>query len=123
VQGNLASTYRMLDRNQQASWMYRDVYSGRLKLNGEEHERTLVAALNYAVTLHDLKRYAQVKALLRKTIPVAQRVLGDSDDTTLRLRKTYATALIPNGSRAACSAARTRSRRRSSALYGTREPC
>ena len=29
---------------------------------------------------------------MRKTIPVARRVLGDSNDTTLRLRKTYAKA-------------------------------
>ena len=28
--------------------MQRDVYSGRLKLNGEEHEETLRAANNYA---------------------------------------------------------------------------
>ena len=31
--------------------------------------------------------------MLRKTIPVAQRVLGESYELTLRMRKIYATAL------------------------------
>ena len=73
--------------------MNRDVYSGRLKLSGEEHGNTLIAALNYAVTLHELKRYAEAKSLLRKTIPVARRVLGESNDLTLKMRSIYAGAL------------------------------
>ena len=48
--------------------------------------------LNYGASLIDLRRNAEAKALMRKTIPVARRVLGDSNDTTLRLRKTYAKA-------------------------------
>ena len=31
---------------------------------------------------------------MRKTMPVAQRVLGDSNDTTLRMRSIYARALL-----------------------------
>jgi len=34
--------------------MKRDVYSGYLKLYGEEHERTLIVANNYAVDFCDL---------------------------------------------------------------------
>ena len=48
VQGNLANTYRMLGRLEEALQMKRDVYSGWLKLNGEEHEETLMQAYNYA---------------------------------------------------------------------------
>ena len=44
----------------------RDVYSGRLKLNGEEHEQTLLAANNYATSLGDLK------ALRRSQVAAAQ---------------------------------------------------
>ena len=36
---------------QEALQMKRDVYSGRLKLNGEEHGKTLIAANNYAQSL------------------------------------------------------------------------
>ena len=73
--------------------MRRDAYSKRLGLYGADDLDTLRAAVNYASSLNRLQHYAEVKALLRKTMPVARRVLGDSDDTTLRMRSTYATAL------------------------------
>ena len=74
--------------------MERDVYSGRFKLNGDEHEMTLIAANNYASTLKDLERFEEARALLRKTMPVARRVLGGSNDTTLRMSLIYARALF-----------------------------
>ena len=73
--------------------MHRDVYSGRLKLFGEEHRETIIAVLNYTSSLVTLERFKEVRTLLRRTIPVAQRVLGDSKDITLRMRKVYAKAL------------------------------
>ena len=73
--------------------MSRDVYSGRLKLNGEEDDRTLTAAYNYAVSLNDANRFEEGQALYRKTIPVVRRILGESHDLTLRMRWSYATAL------------------------------
>ena len=73
--------------------MFHDVYSGRLRLNGEEHQSTLRAALNYASSLSELQRFEEAKALLRKTLPVARRVLGDGHDTTLRARTVYAAGL------------------------------
>ena len=73
--------------------MFHDVYSGRLKLYGEEHESTIRAALNYAASLGQLQRFGEAKSLLRKTIPVAQRVLGVSNDTALRMRWAYAGAI------------------------------
>ena len=48
---------------------------------------------NYAVSLRDLRRFEEAKSLLRTTIPVARRVLGDGDSLTLRMRKVYAHAL------------------------------
>ena len=60
---------------------------------GEEHPDTLREAGNYAESLKDLKRYGEAKALLRKTIPVARRVLGKSHDLTLVMKKVYADAL------------------------------
>ena len=60
---------------------------------GEEGEYTLTAANNYADSLSSLQRFEEAKLLLRKTIPVARRVLGEGDSTTLRMRKSYALAL------------------------------
>ena len=52
-----------------------------------------IAANNYADTLVGLDRFEEAKSLMRKTLPVARRVLGDSNDTTLRTRWMYAMAL------------------------------
>ena len=92
-QGNLASTYRALGRLDEASRMQRDVYSGRLKLNGEEHLETLRAAYNYANSLVALQRFKEATSLLRKTIPVARRVLGEGNEITIRMGLVYAEAL------------------------------
>ena len=93
VQANLARTYGALGRFEEALRLKRAVYSGRLKLGGEEHRDSLIAALNYAASLVNLERYEEAKELLRKTIPVARRVLGDNEDLTLRMRSLYADAL------------------------------
>ena len=74
--------------------MLRDVYAGRLKLNGDEHEYTFIAADNYALSLLGLQRFEEAKALLRKMMPVARRVLGESYETTLKMRTVYARALF-----------------------------
>ena len=93
VQNNLANTYDVLGKLEQALSMRRDVYSGRLKLSGEEHERTLRAASNYAASLARLRQSEEAKALLRKTIPATRRILGESHQITLHLRCNYALAL------------------------------
>jgi hypothetical protein len=54
---------------------------------------TLAASCNYAVTLRDLEHFEEAKALMRKTIPVARRVLGENDDRTLKMRWCYAQSL------------------------------
>jgi hypothetical protein len=61
-----------------------------MKLDGEEHERTLGGALNYSTSLVNLRRFEEAKSLLRRTMPVARRLLGDSNEVTLRLRWQYA---------------------------------
>ena len=93
VQTNLACTYQSVGRLDEALRMRRDVYAGRLKLDGEGHERTLLVANNYASSLVDLRRFEEAKTLLRRTLPVARRVLGDSYDLTLKMRKIYARSL------------------------------
>ena len=73
--------------------MKRDVYSGRLELNGEECGATLRAANNYAISLLGLQRFEEVKSLLRKTMPVAQSALGKCNENTLKMRWCCAVAL------------------------------
>ena len=72
--------------------MKRDVYSGCLKLCGEEHGKTLLAANNYANALIENKRFKEAKSVLRKTMPVARRVLGDNHEVTLNMRQNYTRA-------------------------------
>jgi hypothetical protein len=69
-----------------------------MRLNGEEHEETLLAAHNYAETLNDLQRFEEAKPLLRKTIPVTRRVIGEGQELTLRMRWEYALALCRDNS-------------------------
>jgi len=93
AQCNLGLTYQKFGRFEDALRMQLAVYSGRLKINGEEHEQTLRAANNYAAILVHLQRFQEAKSLLRKSVPVARRVLGENDETTLRLRWNYAGVL------------------------------
>ena len=90
AQGNLADTYNSLGRHEDAIRIERDVYYGYLKLNGEENRDTCTAANNYSSSLVDAKRFEEARSLLRQMIPVAQRVLGDSDRLVLKMRWMYA---------------------------------
>ena len=94
LQSNLANSYQVLGKLKEALRMRQDVYSGRLKLNGEEDRLTLASALNYASTLCELRRFEEVKSLMRKTMCVAQRVLGEANDLTLKMKKLYAEVLF-----------------------------
>ena len=89
VQSNLAMTYCKLGRHEEALDLQREVYSVCSKVFGE-HEHTLLAANNYASNLVTLKRFGEARSLMQKTMPVARRVLGDSHDYTLTMRKVYA---------------------------------
>ena len=85
--------HRKLKRLDEALRVRQEVYSGRLRLDGEEHERTLTAASHYSSSLIDLKRFEEAKALMRKSVPVARRVLGENHELTIRLRWNYAVTL------------------------------
>ena len=93
VQSNLSNIYQGLGREEEGLLLKREVYSKKLKIYGMEHRRTLLEAYNLANTLLDPGRYEEAKALLRKTMPVARRVLEENDDTTLRMRWLYAMTL------------------------------
>ena len=92
-QSNLANSHNELGRHEEAMNIYRDVYSARVKLNGEEHGSTLGAAANYASCLGSLQRWEEVKDFLGPKITVAQRVLGESDMLTHRITLDHTVAL------------------------------
>ena len=92
MQSNLAATYQRLRRFEEAMRLKKDVYSRYLRLHGNDHAYTLTAASNYALSLNDLKRFEETRALLRKTMPVARRVLGEGCEATLIMRLNYAKA-------------------------------
>ena len=93
VQNNLAITYRKLGLDEKALRLKREVYSGRLKLHGEEHPETLIAANNCASSLISLEHFEEARSLMRETMPVARRVLGESHAVMLKMRWNYALAL------------------------------
>jgi len=93
AQSNLASTYQALGRTEQALSMRREHYAQRLKLSGEEDEESIREAICYAMDLIDSSLFEEAKALLRKTMPVARRVLGESHELTLKMRCNFAEAL------------------------------
>ena len=53
-----------------------------------------LAANNYANCLVILERFEEARKLLRKTIPVARRVLGEGNILTLKMRWIYAETLV-----------------------------
>jgi len=93
VQTNLSNTYYMLGRLEEAGRLHREVYSGRLKLQGEEDEDTLTAGNNYAASLNALQRCEEARSLLRNLIPVARRILGENNELTLKMKDKYARSL------------------------------
>ena len=52
------------------------------------------SAYNYAFSLVRLQRFEEAKALIHKWMPVARRVLGESNELTLKMRKMLAIALL-----------------------------
>ena len=64
-----------------------------MKISGEDDRRTLTASFNYASSLVRLGRYKEAKSWLRRTLPVARRVLGENHEETLKLRWDYARSL------------------------------
>ena len=83
----------MLGRVEEALRIERDVYSGYVKLNGEEARDTLHEALNFAMTLRKAGHKPEAKEFLRTRSPVADRALGRENYISLRLRWLHANSL------------------------------
>ena len=95
AQGNLANTYAGLGRWDESLGVRRDIYCGFVRVLGEEDRETLLEAHNFALSLVNdrVRKFGEAKSLLRKNIPAAQRVLGEGNENTLRMRMLHARAL------------------------------
>ena len=95
VQGNIANTYAGLGRWDESLGVRRDIYSGFVRVLGEEDRESLFEAHNFALSLVNdrVRKFGEAKSLLRKIIPVAKRVLGEGNENTLRMRMLHARAL------------------------------
>ena len=93
LESNLASSFEKLGQGDRALRIRRNVYSKTLRIYGEESIETIESVINYAQSLMSHAHFEEPKVLLRKKIPVARRLLGESHDLTIRLRSTYAVAL------------------------------
>ena len=93
VRGNIANSYQMLRRYDEALRMRREVYSGTLRICGEDSYDALVDTLNLALALRKTGNKPEAKELLRARIPVAERSLGRENYVYFRLRWTYAKSL------------------------------
>jgi len=93
VQGNLAIAYARAGQLEVSRRMQQGQYNGCVQLHGMEHENTLAAATNYAASLLELERYTETKTLMRRTIRISRRVLGEDSRMTLKMRWNYAEAL------------------------------
>ena len=94
VQQGVAMTCHALGghRRDEGLRMHRDVYHRSLNLFGEENRHTLIEANNYAATLRDQQHFEEARSVLRRMMPVAQRVIGTCY-LTLVMKKVYAEAL------------------------------
>ena len=54
----------------------------------------IVSALNLAVTLGDMARFAEARQILGEAIPKARKKMGDDHDLTLCLRYNYVCSLV-----------------------------
>ena len=89
---NLAISYAALGREEQALFMQRDVYSGTLKQYGEEHEDSLISALNLSTSLVNTSKFAEARAFIHDQMALAKRILGSDHDLTLAFQWGYARA-------------------------------
>ena len=96
ARGNIVDTYTALGRPEEALRLGRDVYREYLRQLGEEDRDTLLQVTNYAECLSSNNRFEEAKELLRKMIPVARRVLAETDDLQFRMRLACNRALCEN---------------------------
>ena len=92
VKANIAVCYSSLGRDEEALALRRELYARSLALgfSGSGH---FIDVVNLSVSLQATQRFTEATSLLREQLPKARRALGAENDTFLRLRGLYASAL------------------------------
>ncbi len=116
-----------MDRDEEALELERTIYSNWKAHRGIADVHTIRAALNLCVSLGNLKRFEEARALAQKTIPVAQRALGPDHDLTLCICRNTVDAVYkdPKSSLADLRRAETTLKdvcRRTRRVFGTQHP-
>ena len=65
-----------------------------MRVSGEETYETVTAANNYAISLLEQGHFEETKSLLRPTLPIVQRVLGENNELVFRMKKIYVEAFL-----------------------------
>ena len=127
VQTGIAYIFSYLDRDEEALELERTIYRQRITSRGKFNVRTIRAALNLSVSLTNLKRFEEARALAQKTIPAVRCALGPDHDLTLCIRRNSAETISmdPKSTLADLRQAETTLRdvcRRTRRVFGTSHP-
>ena len=97
VMGNLAITYGLIGRTEEALALKREALADAKRLYGPYHAVTINSTNNVANSLTDLGRYEEVKPLMRDNILACRRSLGDDHIYMFRARASLAEAVLQGG--------------------------
>ena len=84
AQAEVANCLCTIGREHDAHVIMCEIYNTRKAAKGPMDGQTITAALNYAGCLGASGAHEEALKLLRKTLPDAQRALGESNDCTTR---------------------------------------
>ena len=94
VRCNLARTYQLLGRRDEALVSLRAVYDDAVAAFGPDNELSLNSALNLSVDLIKAGKFREAQSILSKVIPIARQKLGAENDVTLQMRSVRAQTLF-----------------------------
>jgi hypothetical protein len=93
VMSNLANSYRIVGRKQEALELNRHALEMRTKVLGDEHPETLTSMRGRLNILCDLGMTEQLQELLQVTFQAHEKVLGSDHPDTLWIKDEFGTEL------------------------------
>ena len=89
TKNNLAMCYGKTGRPKEARRLHSEVHAGWLRLKGTDHEQTINAANNLAISSMALGHLGDAKSLLRKNIRACRRSFGADHVYTFRAHSLF----------------------------------
>jgi Tetratricopeptide repeat len=90
---NLAESYRLVGRTQEALKLNQQALEIRKRVLGDDHPDTLESMRFRLLILFDLGMTEQLRSLLRVTLPALEKVRGMDHPHTLWVRERFGTEL------------------------------